>query len=166
MKYFLLLCRFHMFFEIFPTVFAFTFDAGFGEKCAGLMLSLLTDWAFYAVAFLFCYIVILLIFFTAVTVIIFVRIAEVRIVNHFHEITLLTFRFFFLDDWQLSENLSRETSLYSWRPWVWFFFRENNFMRILVGVSFGGTWMGVDGWTGAGVKAVVFISYLTHNIGT
>ena len=94
MKY-LLLCRFHMFFEIFPTDFAFTFDAGFGEKCTGLMLSLLTDWAFYAVAFLFCYIVILLIFFTAVTLIIFVRIAEVRIVNHFHEITLLTFRFFF-----------------------------------------------------------------------
>jgi len=126
MKYFLLLCRFHMFFEIFPTVFAFTFDAGFGEKCAGLMLSLLTDWAFYAVAFLFCYIVILLIFFTAVTLIIFVRIAEVRIVNHFHEITLLTFRFFFLllDEWQPSENLYRETSLYSWRPWVWFFFGE------------------------------------------
>jgi hypothetical protein len=34
------------------------------------------------------------------------------------------------------------------------------------GVSFGETWMDVDGWTDEGVKAVIFISYLTHNIGT
>jgi hypothetical protein len=32
-----------MFFEILTTVFAFTTDAGFGEKCAVLMQPLLTD---------------------------------------------------------------------------------------------------------------------------
>jgi len=43
MRYFFLICRFHMFFEKLPTVFAFTIDAGFGEKCAVFMQSTLTD---------------------------------------------------------------------------------------------------------------------------
>ena len=43
MRYSLLLCRFHTFFEILPTVFAFTIDAGFGEKCAVFMQSSLTE---------------------------------------------------------------------------------------------------------------------------
>ena len=114
MRYFFLICRFHMFFEKLPTVFAFTIDAGFGEKCAVFMQSTLTDIAFYAVAFVFCYVVVFLIFFTAVTIIIFVRMTGIRIANHFHEITLLTFGLLFLllDDWRTSENLFRETSCY------------------------------------------------------
>jgi hypothetical protein len=40
-----------------------------------------------------------------------------------------------------------------------YIFGEDNFMRILVGVSFGETRMGVVGWTDAGVKACHFISY-------
>jgi len=49
---------------------------------------------------MFCYVVIFLIFFTAVAFI-FVRITGVRIVKHFHKITLLTFGclFLLLDDW-------------------------------------------------------------------
>jgi hypothetical protein len=64
--------------------------------------------------FVFCFIVIFLIVFTAVTVIIFVRVNGVRIVNHFYEITLLMFSFLFLllDVWRTSEDLSRESSRY------------------------------------------------------
>jgi hypothetical protein len=36
------------------------------------------------------------------------------------------------------------------------FFGEDNFMRILVGMPFGETWMDVEGWTDAGVKACHF----------
>jgi hypothetical protein len=60
-------------------------------------------------------------FFTAVAVIIFVRISRVRIVNHFREIILNTFGFYFLllDDWRISENVSMKISLYPWWLWVW-----------------------------------------------
>ena len=39
----MLLCRFHAFFRIHRTVLAYTVDAGFGENCAVVMQSSVTD---------------------------------------------------------------------------------------------------------------------------
>jgi hypothetical protein len=50
---------------------------------AAFMQPIFSDWAFYPVAFLFCYSVAFLSFFSAVAVIIFVRITRVLVVNHF-----------------------------------------------------------------------------------
>jgi len=50
---FLLLCRFHTFFNIPRTVVASTIDAGLGENCAVFMQSSFTDWVFYSASFFF-----------------------------------------------------------------------------------------------------------------
>jgi hypothetical protein len=47
-------------------------------------------------AYLFCYIKVFLLFITAVAVIIYIRITQIAIANHFLEISLLTFGFIFL----------------------------------------------------------------------
>jgi len=100
-----------------------------------------------------------LIFFTAVTVIIFVRFTGVRIVKLSMKLLFLrlAFCFFF---WMIGELMrtspgrllvtldGSEFGNFFWGGgWG-----EDNFMRILVGISFGETWTGVGGWTDAGVK--------------
>jgi hypothetical protein len=64
------------------------------------------------------------------------------ILNHFFEIILHAFCFLFLplDDWRTSETSGG----------------GNNFVRILVGISFFETWTDVDGWMDVGVKACNF----------
>jgi len=91
--------------------------------------------------FVFCFIVIFLMVFAAVTVIIFVRVNGVRIVKHFHEITLLTFGFFFFF-WMIGELVRTSPgSLLVTLDDTEFdhFFGADNLMRIFVGVSFGET---------------------------
>ena len=154
MRYFLVFYRFHTFFEILPTVCAFTNNAGFGEKCAVFMQSPLTYWAFYAVAFVSCYVVIFLLFFTAVTVITYVRFTGVRIVNLSMKLLflLLTFCFSFWMNGELVRTSPGRLLVTLDGSEFDNFFGGNIFMRILVGISFSETWTGADGWTDAGVK--------------
>jgi hypothetical protein len=92
-------------------VVAFAVDAGFRENCGVFSQPLFTDSAFYPVAFFICFTVVFLTFFTAVTVIIYVKITRVQIVNHFLGIIVYTFGFYFLltNDLRSSENFSMET---------------------------------------------------------
>jgi len=84
------------FFKILMAVVAFAIDAGFRENCAVFMQPIFTDSAFYTVAHFFCYTVVCLKFFTAVTVIVYIRTTVVLIVNHLLEIIVYTFGFYFL----------------------------------------------------------------------
>lgn len=101
---FLLLCRFVVLFRI-RIVFTSIVFASAGENCAAFMQPIFTDSVFYPVTFFFCNTVVILTFFTAVTLFMFIRMTWVRTVNHFLEIILHMLIFFPLDDRQTSESL-------------------------------------------------------------
>jgi hypothetical protein len=145
---FLLLCRFLTFFKILRM---FTIDAGFGENCAVFKWPLFTEWAFYLVAFLVCYIAVLLTLFTAITVIIFIRNARVWTVNHFLELFFLclAFSFFFWMTGELVRTLYRNFSL----PLMALR------LTILVGVFPWETRLGAEEWADAGVKTCHFNTF-------
>ena len=84
------------FFKILMTVVAFAIHAGFRENCAVFMQPYFTDSAFYPVTLFFCYTVVCLTFFTAVSVILYIRTTLVLIVNHLLVIIAYTFGFYFL----------------------------------------------------------------------
>ena len=78
--------------------------------------------------------------------------------NHFLEVALLTFGFLFLPlmiGELVRTPLGRLLVFRDGSEFV-YFVRLDNFMRILVDVSFCETFMGVDLWTDAGVKACNF----------
>ena len=111
------------------------------------MQQLFTDSAFYPAAFL-SVTEVFLTFFTADTGIMFIRITQVGIVNHFLEIILHTSASYFL--WKIGElrskNFSTETQLYLDGPEFDNFGGRDNSMRSFVGICSGKPgWMLMDG---------------------
>ena len=152
-------------FKIPRTVVTFTIDAGFGENCAVFMQPLFTEWAFNPVAFLFCYTAVFLTFFTAVTVIIFIRI-RIRSVKLFLKLLFicLAFSFFFWMIGELVRTPHGDFSLPLLAPSL-IILVEGTIPWILVRVFFSETWMDVDGWTDAGVKARHFNAFFNTEQG-
>ena len=170
MRYVLLLCRFRMFFEILQRFVLSQTMQGLVKKSAVFMLSPLTDWAIYAVALVFCYIVIFLTLFTAVNVIIFVWFTGVRIVNLSVELLFLrlAFCFFF---WMIGELVRTSpgrflVTLDGSELDILFLFESTvswEFWSAFLSVKLGRVLM--DGRMQERRRGIC-VSYLTHNIGT
>ena len=99
-------CRFHTFYKILRTLKVL-------EKVVQFSCSQFSQTEHFIQSLFFCAPVYLTLS-TAVTVIVFISIDRVRIVNHFLEIILHKSCSLFLplDYWRTSENLSTETSRY------------------------------------------------------
>ena len=158
--------RFRVFFKLHRTVFAYTIDAGFRQNCALFLQSLFTDCEFYPVAFLFCYTVVFLTFFTAVTVIVLSVLLESGLWTISLKLFFLSLAlcFFF---WMNGEPLGTSTQrlLYNLdSPEIDSFGEGDNFMRIwLAFLSEKPGWVLKDGRTQEWRR--VMICHLTHNVG-
>jgi len=138
--------------------FTSTIGAGFGENRAVFMQPLFKDWTIYPVALLFCYTVAFFTFFTAVTVIIFSDLKEFGLRNISFKLFFLRLAFCFCLRMigEILRTSPRRPPLTLDGSEFDNFGGGDNFMRTVVGVSSRETWVGFDGWTGAGAKACHF----------